>query len=261
MTDMPHVDRFVCTEREDGTPTMELRELGGWVSHRDWEKAQCEIAEMKRRLQEYGSPGSFTWQDISTAPKDGTRILLWLSPQAFAVPAEWRDRWMGDDFPLNMTEPTHWMPLPPAPGEALEGGKADMTDKTLPAKLREGVPEYFDPDGGYSPSISDAEDLMVEAADALDVMAAEIKSLKDRLNESLPKLRESLNDLSREMDTKDAKIGHLLSVLRPFAKTGELFDGYDGVCLIYDPAKGPEWRIDSDDLKHARDAYEKNRDG
>ena len=59
------------------------------------------------------------WQPIETAPKDGTRILLWLEPTRIAMPFAWQDgRWMGDDYPLNMATPTHWMPIPPPP----EGG-------------------------------------------------------------------------------------------------------------------------------------------
>jgi len=60
------------------------------------------------------------WQDISTAPKDGTRVVLAYNPAARigrgwdgSVEGYWRlDRtW----FPL--LNPTHWMPLPRKPGE------------------------------------------------------------------------------------------------------------------------------------------------
>lgn len=57
------------------------------------------------------------WQDISTAPHDGTRILLWASA--------WHDpcsgSWYGSDWrqvydlPTFAHSPTHWMPLPPTP--------------------------------------------------------------------------------------------------------------------------------------------------
>ena len=56
------------------------------------------------------------WQPIETAPKDGTRVLLWIEPVKIAMPFAWQDgRWMGDDYPLNMAWPTHWMPLPEPP--------------------------------------------------------------------------------------------------------------------------------------------------
>ena len=57
------------------------------------------------------------WQDISTAPKDGTPILVADSgPYAFVV--EWSSRfrgWYGADKWI--WEPTHWQPLPAPPKE------------------------------------------------------------------------------------------------------------------------------------------------
>ena len=56
------------------------------------------------------------WQPIETSPKDGTRVLLWIMPVAIAIPYKWDgERWMGDDYPLNMAWATHWMPLPESP--------------------------------------------------------------------------------------------------------------------------------------------------
>lgn len=54
------------------------------------------------------------WQDISTAPKDGTFILVWAMP--YVEMAHWRGRWrIGNDVTGTKLFPTHWMPLPPAP--------------------------------------------------------------------------------------------------------------------------------------------------
>lgn len=78
------------------------------------------------------------WQPIETAPHDGTPILTWLEgdwPEAIVwqdYPEDiaeavghigfWRyaDELLSDvmDAPL---EPTHWMPLPPAPSRQKEG--------------------------------------------------------------------------------------------------------------------------------------------
>jgi len=68
------------------------------------------------------------WQDISTAPKDGTPI------RAGAASEHWDIAWMpyeltyrflngqwcaefGDDWQPVHPQPTHWMPLPEPPKE------------------------------------------------------------------------------------------------------------------------------------------------
>ena len=58
------------------------------------------------------------WQPISTAPKDGTRILAhWLYHGDFAYEVvAWDEdskEWFAMSFGLQ--PPTHWMPLPEAP--------------------------------------------------------------------------------------------------------------------------------------------------
>lgn len=62
------------------------------------------------------------WRDISTAPKDGTRILIYVPPEEDYDPeiqyvAYWNgEKWeeaLGEGY--TTFEPTHWMPRPPAP--------------------------------------------------------------------------------------------------------------------------------------------------
>lgn len=68
------------------------------------------------------------WQDIESAPKDGTPVFLWWDGD-FAPIARWENnRWMfamaqswPSGFPEQITHaflghpPTHWMPLPEPP--------------------------------------------------------------------------------------------------------------------------------------------------
>ena len=66
------------------------------------------------------------WRDIKSAPKNGTRVLLGFQfYQDFDVVAHYiEDRWRLSGFSGTLagrSEPTHWMPLPIAPG--LEGAK------------------------------------------------------------------------------------------------------------------------------------------
>jgi hypothetical protein len=80
------------------------------------------------------------WQPIETAPRDGTRVMLWrgfteIGKWAEMVVAEWHDgewQWPSDDNPSTHGEWTvddmlngycscgdftHWMPLPNPPGD------------------------------------------------------------------------------------------------------------------------------------------------
>lgn len=55
---------------------------------------------------------------IETAPKDGTRLLLFY--EGVWVAASWwksQEQWMDDDFnySLSRSELTHWLPMPPDP--------------------------------------------------------------------------------------------------------------------------------------------------
>lgn len=71
--------------------------------------------------------GSGLWRDISSAPRDGSKILLVDASGDMAV-AKWDSVSMGDgkgwqiscvatdwNYYEEMDHPTHWMPLPDAP--------------------------------------------------------------------------------------------------------------------------------------------------
>lgn len=68
------------------------------------------------------------WMTIDSAPKDGRKVLLWQPGRApylgsrDADDSEWwtDEDWANDAhriFPPTC-EPTHWMPIPPAPKDA-----------------------------------------------------------------------------------------------------------------------------------------------
>lgn len=61
------------------------------------------------------------WQPIETAPKDGTRVLLWRrairdQPAPIMADGFWCETcWV---WPYILSEPTHWQPLPAPPERA-----------------------------------------------------------------------------------------------------------------------------------------------
>lgn len=65
------------------------------------------------------------WQDIATDPKDGTWFIAAQNGELY--PCEWQTEeadegppsvgWF-DLFNQSFEAPTHWIPLPPAPGES-----------------------------------------------------------------------------------------------------------------------------------------------
>lgn len=66
------------------------------------------------------------WQDISTAPKDGSLVILCLFPHPGFIQCPrkvggwWNEKWntFGGTW-----QPTHWMPLPDAPTPNADEGE------------------------------------------------------------------------------------------------------------------------------------------
>jgi hypothetical protein len=59
------------------------------------------------------------WAPIETAPKDGSRIMLYCPIEAAIINGQWREypthsSWIADDWNYSV-HPTHWMPLPAPP--------------------------------------------------------------------------------------------------------------------------------------------------
>jgi hypothetical protein len=60
------------------------------------------------------------WQPISTAPRDGTPVVLWAKLAHFPYRRRegywkksiWVSGWFTIDYDLELSHPTHWMPMP-----------------------------------------------------------------------------------------------------------------------------------------------------
>ncbi len=62
------------------------------------------------------------WQDISTAPKDGSEVLVYMETRPPSIEVAYFsdtvERWFGmNGGESSLHYVTHWMPLPPPPGE------------------------------------------------------------------------------------------------------------------------------------------------
>lgn len=86
------------------------------------------IKELLDRLE--AAENAVQWQPIETAPKDGTRLLLWWGSEVHigrcvvaGMSRDGGDWWRSEShqvFKVAEGRPTHWMPLPAAPA-AMEG--------------------------------------------------------------------------------------------------------------------------------------------
>lgn len=72
-----------------------------------------------------------TWQPISTAPKDGRRILV-ANSSSICI-AEWWSHEDGgcwrDDFSERVNMMTHWTPLPEPPAATTDQAEKDRLDE------------------------------------------------------------------------------------------------------------------------------------
>ena len=91
------------------------------------------VEQIRAEAQEESRPAPpLDWQPIETAPKDGSRIVVWVGRYG-AVIARWLREtagtpcWWGQVSQGVAVQPTHWMPLP-APPEALRPAPAALPE-------------------------------------------------------------------------------------------------------------------------------------
>lgn len=100
-----HIDRFEASLSDLGPATRQAAAL------------VCALAK-NNLLARYGGAA---WQPIETAPKDGTSVLLRGHGDHRIADGYWlKAAYNGNGawvWPYVHREPTHWMPLPPAPQE------------------------------------------------------------------------------------------------------------------------------------------------
>jgi hypothetical protein len=89
-----------------------------------------EAADLLERLSRERGTVPEGWHDISTAPKDGTWVVLFGPHSRHGVDAHIICRWDGDYWQSSddgygaYIQATHWMPLPPRPGDRTDSGEA-----------------------------------------------------------------------------------------------------------------------------------------
>jgi hypothetical protein len=118
MSDPQRPEREAIEQAIKGLPCYdsdELQDAPGYFLKKS------DVLEMLAAMTPTPTPG---WRDISTAPKDGTFILIypsscWVEDVEHDYEVSYWDedfgRWHFSALPDDYTGPTHWQPLPPAP--------------------------------------------------------------------------------------------------------------------------------------------------
>jgi len=123
---------FVCRQsNDDGTVDIET----GRIAQNEWPPAQkCEygtaefiavanpetIIELLDTIDSFRSepPIQEGWRPIETAPNEGD-FLVYMPSEPSKVQAAWRNKngvfVIGGAFAFDISKPTYWMPMPPAP--------------------------------------------------------------------------------------------------------------------------------------------------
>lgn len=120
----------------------ELRDYAEGNGH--WSKVEAARDALRAALSAAAKPVE-QWRPIETAPKDGTRILVW--PWKGQVD---HDQWNEETDEQWLPGVTHWMPLPSAPGAEQAKPVEAMTRKDVDAvfmsvyQAKNGLPTSYD---------------------------------------------------------------------------------------------------------------------
>lgn len=106
------------------------------------------------------SRGEQGWRTIDSAPKDGTKFLAWWDGKPIITYWAKRDRFEGWQAPSMMTvnagdksawSPTHWMPLPSAPGSVPTSLAGQVPDEPTDEMIHAGrcAISMFNPEDDY----------------------------------------------------------------------------------------------------------------
>ncbi|CAM3285681.1 MULTISPECIES: hypothetical protein [Sphingomonas] len=125
MTDLTERLRLIAAWRTRGGPTPKQACPSVYETTTEAATTLETLTQENARLREAG------WRDAKDAPRDGTRIMLWLrEPWSCVELARWYEPWgvwLTERYIPNETDemggigadvPTHWMPLPPAPAKS-----------------------------------------------------------------------------------------------------------------------------------------------
>jgi hypothetical protein len=118
------MDPIICTERWDD-PSIDVREI-----YRDMVAAAPALA---------ASTPVGGWEDISTAPKDGTLIMIGAPGCGVSLVRWLGGAWIDEQGFTQGSWPTHWQPAPPPPSVSIDNGsrpqEAVPTEQAAPPVL------------------------------------------------------------------------------------------------------------------------------
>lgn len=120
---------FDVSERDDGTFALTIQERGGNLLVDIDRLTRKDLAEFRdligSAIDITVATGAAELRTITSAPKDGSRILLHRERDALYIVGHWDDGrscWIDSELIAPVVNPTHWAPLPSAPATEAQFG-------------------------------------------------------------------------------------------------------------------------------------------